>query len=77
MTGVSQTTRVQVFVRTNSRCSCELPVHSNYQNHNHILQKCIIFYYNNINFIFKDIDFALECVEFELPVWTGSKGHIR
>ena len=38
----------------------------------------IIFYYTNINIIFKrPINFTLENVEFELPVWTGRKGQIR
>ena len=42
-----------------------------------ILQRCIMFYYNNINFIFKrPINVVLESVEIELPVWTGSKGQI-
>ena len=38
--------------------------------------------YNNINFIFKRPTYQfciIECVEFELPVWTGSKrsGHLK
>ena len=39
----------------------------------------IIFYYKKSISYSKDpsINFALECVEFELPVWTGSKGQIR
>ena len=37
--------------------------------------ECGSSYYKKINFICKRptcINFALECVEFELPVWTGS-----
>ena len=35
------------------------------------------FYHDNITVIFKkSIHLVLKCVEIEVPVWTGSKGHI-
>ena len=64
---ISTLTRAQASVGTNTWCLHKLPVQSNYHRwcHNHILQRCIIFYYNNINFTFKrPIIFGLECVEF-------------
>ena len=44
----------------------------------YFLKMTDVFYHDNINFISKrPIHCVLECVEYKLPVWTESKGHIR